>query len=69
MVQFAIKRFGKNQLQVAITQVSDEGWSNEAINHYLYALKAKAICIAGLTSPLPHFGFLALSRDQAPHIC
>lgn len=47
MVQFAIKRFGKNQLQVAIEQVSDEGWSNDAINHYLYALKAKAICIAG----------------------
>jgi hypothetical protein len=47
MVQFAIKRFGKNQLQVAIEAAGDDGWSSDAINHYLYALKAKAICIAG----------------------
>lgn len=49
MVQFAITRFGKNQMQVArqaIMNSSDGGWTNEAIDSYLYALKAKAICIA-----------------------
>ena len=51
MVQFAIKQFGQNQLQVAISAASSEGWTNEAVNHYLYALKAKLTCVAGL---FPH---------------
>ena len=45
MVQLAITRYGKNQLQVAIRHASDDGWTNEAISQYLFALKAKAICI------------------------
>ena len=45
MVQLAITRYGKNQLQVAICLASDKGWTNEAISQYLFALKAKAISV------------------------
>lgn len=51
MVQFAIKRFGQNQLQVAISAASSDGWTKDAVNQYLYALKAKLTCVAG---PFPH---------------
>ena len=47
MVRFAIKRFGKNQIQVAIEHADERGWTNEAVNAYLYGMKAKYMCIVG----------------------
>ena len=50
MVQAAIMRFGKQNLQVAMKMSNngegDDQWSEELIRAYLYGLKAKAICIA-----------------------
>ena len=50
MVQAAIMKYGKHNLQVAMklssNGQSDDQWSDETIRAYLYGLKAKAICIA-----------------------
>ncbi len=50
MVQGAIMKYGKHNLQVAMklscNGTSDDQWSDETIRAYLYGLKAKAICIA-----------------------
>lgn len=55
MVQLAIKRFGKNQLQVAIEMTDEHGWTDQAVNAYLYGMKAKYMCIVGSALFSVHF--------------
>jgi hypothetical protein len=52
MVQIAINRLATFQLKAAAKAVDDQGWTKEAVNAYLFGMKAKYLCIVGSSSLL-----------------
>jgi hypothetical protein len=51
MMQIAIKRLATFQLQAATKAVDEHGWTKDAVDAYLFCMKAKYLCIVG-SSPL-----------------